>query len=232
MGDDRSNRPPFGWAPELVLLLAAAGVTLLLLEGHLDLDWAVHDWVAANQTPLLWWPARALNFAGSANLLAAVAVVLAAPTVVRERSLAALTPVATALLLSYAVIGPIKLWTDRAAPSYPAWSAADLFAHPDGWSFPSGHVVNAIIWYRVLLHLTERLLRRPLSPRTRHWVRVAPVLTVCWTVTYLNYHWLTDTVVGVLLGLLLERLLSRADRLPAAWPATRATARPEPRVPV
>jgi membrane-associated phospholipid phosphatase len=233
-----------GWAPEIGLLLGAAGVSLLLVDGTLlDLDWAVRDWVAAHQAPVPHLLARGLNFAGSANVLAAIALLLAAPTVLRARTrqatVLAARPIVLALLLSYALIGPIKLWTDRAAPNYPSWNAAELFTHPDGWSFPSGHVVNAIIWYRVLLMLFEAALRRPLSPRRRRLFRAVPPLLVCATVTYLNYHWLTDSIVAVLLGLFLERILGRLDRVldrhrPARrpWGDPRHVERCQPTVPV
>jgi hypothetical protein len=233
----------WGWAPEFWLLVMAATTTVLLVDGTLlDLDWAVHDWVAAHQWPPLHLLARSLNFAGSANVLAAVAVLLAAPTVWRLRSPAAAAlvtrPIVLAFLLSYALVGPIKLWTDRAAPTYPSWNAAELFTHADGWSFPSGHVVNAIIWYRVLLFLLDTALRAhgrpPLGARPRRVLRLAPPTAVCCTVTYLNYHWLTDSVVAVLLGLFLQRLLNRFDhgRRWSAPGAARPSAHARPPVPV
>lgn len=217
-----------GWWPEAALLLGALGVTALLVDGTLlGLDLAVRDWFAAHQAGPLRLAARGLNFAGSANLLAAVAVLLALPIVLQDRSartLAVVTrPILLAFALSYGVVAPIKLWTDRAAPGDPSWDAVELFAHPEGWSFPSGHVVNAVIWYRILLFLMGTALEaqgRPrLGPRHRRLLRIGPPVVVCWTVTYLGYHWLTDTVVGVLLGLLLERVLRRLER-------RRGTARP------
>jgi membrane-associated phospholipid phosphatase len=51
-------------------------------------------------------------------------------------------------------------------------------------------------------------------------VRVLPPLIVLCTTTYLGWHWLTDSIAGLLLGLLLSRLLSRVPwdgvPLPAA----------------
>lgn len=41
-------------------------------------------------------------------------------------------------------------------------------------------------------------------------VRLAPPVIVFGTTTYLNYHWLTDGIAAVLLGLLMDRLLGRA----------------------
>lgn len=47
-------------------------------------------------------------------------------------------------------------------------------------------------------------------------IRVVPPLVVLTTTTYLGWHWLTDSVAGLLLGLLLDRLLHRVpwDGLP------------------
>jgi membrane-associated phospholipid phosphatase len=212
------------WALELWLLLAAATVTLMLTEGVLlDVDLAVRDWVTANQVRPLHLLARGLNFGGSASVLAAVALALAAATVVRARTwpaaIAVLRPVVLALGLSYLVIGPVKLWTDRAAPRNPSWDAVLLFAHPEGWSFPSGHVVNAVVWYGVLAYLIDALLRclgrAPLADRDRRRLRCWPPVVISVTVTYLNYHWLTDTITALLLGVLLDRLLRRLDK---PWP--------------
>jgi hypothetical protein len=34
-----------------------------------------------------------------------------------------------------------------------------LFADPNGWSYPSGHVANTVIWYLLLVVLAGALLR-------------------------------------------------------------------------
>ena len=86
-------------------------------------------------------------------------------------------------------------------------------------SYPSGHVANAIVWYGVIALLLAPLARtfgRHLSARLVTVVRLVPPLVVLTTTTYLGWHWLTDSVAGLLLGLLLDRLLHRVpwDELP------------------
>ena len=110
---------------------------------------------------------------------------------------------------SYVVVVPLKVWTDRSAPHAPWPEAVKLFAHDAGWSYPSGHVVNTLIWYPVLVLLTERALRRPMAALPRRVVLVAPVVVVFAAVTYLGYHWITDCVAGVLLGSALALVLRR-----------------------
>jgi hypothetical protein len=58
---------------------------------------------------------------------------------------------------------------------------------------PSGHGLNTPIWYPVLILLVDRLLRHPIDARLRRAILVAPVAIVAGTVTYLGFHWFTDT---------------------------------------
>jgi membrane-associated phospholipid phosphatase len=124
-------------------------------------------------------------------------------------------PIVAAFALSYLLVGPVKLFTDRAAPRSPAPDAAELFADPDGWSYPSGHVVNAIIWYQVLALLARAWLRATGRPEpswaVRRALRVGPPAVISLTVTYLAFHWLTDVLAAIPLGLLLDRMLARVD---------------------
>ena len=54
-----------------------------------------------------------------------------------------------------------------------------------------------------------RTLGRTVPPRLVTVVRVVPPAVVFCTTVYLGWHWLTDSVAGLLLGLLLDRLLHR-----------------------
>jgi membrane-associated phospholipid phosphatase len=78
------------------------------------------------------------------------------------------------------------------------------FSHDVGtYSFPSGHVLRATIVYGLVLYLAERweLFGRDssrLSP-----VLVLVVFLVGYGVVYLGWHWLSDALGGLLLGLAL-----------------------------
>jgi membrane-associated phospholipid phosphatase len=80
-------------------------------------------------------------------------------------------------------------------------------------SFPSGHVLRATIAYGLILYLAERweLFGRDSS-------RLSPVLVlviffVGYAVVYLGWHWLSDAIGGLLLGLaLLIALIAYLER--------------------
>jgi membrane-associated phospholipid phosphatase len=81
------------------------------------------------------------------------------------------------------------------------------------YSYPSGHVLRATIAYGLVLYLAERweLFGRDssrLSP-----VLVLVVLFVSYAVIYLGWHWLSDAMGGLLLGLtLLFGLIAYLER--------------------
>jgi membrane-associated phospholipid phosphatase len=224
-----TTRPvrPAGWWFDAVLLGAFVALTATLAAGGLlGLDLAVRDWCNAHRPDAADGIARAFNLLGQGGkLLTPLAFVLALAIAWRVRSIRPLLVVALAFLLTYLTIGPLKVWTDRAAPSSTLSDPVGLFNHklPAGESavsYPSGHVVNAIVWYGVIALLLSALLRayagRGLPPVAYRTIRVAPPAIVFVTTTYLSFHWLTDSVAGLLLGLFLDRLLARVpwDDLP------------------
>jgi membrane-associated phospholipid phosphatase len=81
------------------------------------------------------------------------------------------------------------------------------------YSFPSGHVLRATMTYGLVLYLSERweLFGRDSS-------RLSPVLVlliffVGYGVVYLGWHWLSDAIGGLLLGLtLLFALIAYLER--------------------
>lgn len=222
----RQQRPvgqavwPAGWWFDVLSLGGFAGLTWLLAVGVLlDVDLAVSAWCAAHRVEPVYWAARGLNFLGNGGPLTALCLAVAVVLGVRRRTARPVLPVAAAFLLTGLVIMPIKLWTDRAAPTSPLPDPVELFntipPGEYGLGYPSGHLVNAVVWYGVLV-----LLLRPWLPgAARRWLRIAPPVIVFGTTVYLNFHWLTDSVAGLLLGLLLDRQLTRLPGGAARDPA-------------
>ncbi|MFE9200949.1 phosphatase PAP2 family protein [Micromonospora sp. NPDC007230] len=222
---------PAGWWWDGLLLAALVALTVTLATGHLlGVDRAVADWAADHRPTAARWTAMLLNLLGQGTPLTLLAAGLGVLVAIRLRSVRPVLPPVAGFVLTYLTIGPLKVWTARPAPSasvkepfLPPDQTLPLFQHDlpvrFAQSYPSGHVANAIVWYGVLALLLAPLLRtfgRTVPPRLVTAVRVLPPLIVLCTTTYLGWHWLTDSVAGLLLGLLLDRLLHRVpwDSLP------------------
>jgi len=97
---------------------------------------------------------------------------------------------ALAMVLSQALVGPIKLLYGRPRPALP-------LVETTGYSFPSGHaVVGAVMAIALVIVLV------PPGPRRRNLEMLAAAFAVImgFSRVYLRAHWLSDAVAGVSLG--------------------------------
>lgn len=204
-----------GWWADVVLLVAFVALTIALLNGHLlTWDQRVADWAFAHQPAGVYWTARVLNYLGQGGqVLTPIAIVLTAWLTWRTRSVRAVLPFVGAYVLTYLTIGPLKLWAGRAAPRFDGPDKT-IMHNPyasglEAVSYPSGHMGNALVWYAVIALLVAALRQRPLTRRQWLLIRVVPVVILFLTTVYTGFHWLTDSVAGALLGLILARLIDR-----------------------
>lgn len=203
------------WWPDALLLVAFGALTVALVKGHLlTLDQRVADWAFDNQPPIPYWTARVFNYLGQGGqVLTPIGLILTGVLFYRTRSVRALFPFVAAYVVTYLTIGPMKIYFDRAAPSYTGPFKVEMFnpvaSGVYSRSYPSGHMGNSLVWYAVLGILIAALLRRALTRREFLAVRVLPVAIVFVTTVYTGFHWLTDSIAGLLLGVLLARLLER-----------------------
>jgi membrane-associated phospholipid phosphatase len=226
---------PSGWWFDGLLVIAFAALTTVLWQGHLlFIDLAVRNWSDGHQPAALHWAARAGNLLGQGGFFTAVAALLALFLVFRRHSVRPLLPVIWAFALTFVFITVLKDWTDRAAPH--ANHDTPPVLHPErfgsgGESYPSGHLANALVWYGVL----ALLLTLWWAPRWRWVLRIVPPVILTITTVYLGFHWLSDTIAGILLGTFLWRLIGRVpwDDIPlgrrltnSGWAAPALTRRP------
>lgn len=222
---------------DLLLIGGYAGAFIALTAGLaaggplVELDLAVRDWVDAHRPEAVAAAARALNRLGQGGPLLVTCGVLAVwLTVMRRRdgvgrwrAAAPLAYVAAAAILVVPSVLAIKAATARGAPSSelpPAQTVQLPGELPPGEyavGYPGGHVVNTVVWYGVLLVLVTGLLREygraAPPPAVRGAVRIVPPVVVLTTTTYLSYHWFTDGLAGLALGLLIDRLLRLSRRV-------------------
>jgi hypothetical protein len=218
---------PDGWWVDVLLAASFGAVTVALVTGHLlGIDTATVRWNDSHRTATTWWIGYGLSCLGQGGPLTYGTAVVAAVLAWRHKRPQPLLVPAAAFALTYLIVGPIKLWSQRAAPHK---GSVQMFAHPtvvngSGMAYPSGHVANAIVWWGALV-----LLVGPYLPVALGWlVRVGMPSLVAISMVYIDYHWLTDVVAAVPLGLVLSRTLHRVDwqqvPLRPAWARVAATA--------
>ena len=192
---NRIDRERFTGRPRRVLVLGFGFLALFALtalfvpQQPLEIEQRWSEWMRDIQSSLLTDIALVFNALGRSVARAAL---LAAPTIilaVTRRWWAllafALTEAATPLISSTA-----KALIDR--PRLP-----DGLVHPAGASFPSGHAAFA-----AATSIAFVLLFTGVGPRRRIWWTLAAlvIVTMAWSRTYLQVHWLLDVFGGSLLG--------------------------------
>ncbi|WP_415646861.1 phosphatase PAP2 family protein [Stackebrandtia soli] len=253
-GDRRSPAPtrrwvihetaPTSWWPDVLLILGFLALSSLLLwpSPFVEVDVAIRDFVDSHRPTWAYWIARVFNLLGQGLPLAIVAAVLIGWRCRLHRT------IRPALMygVTYAFVGLVilpKIFLDRVAPHWPDAppyvdaAGAVLFSDIlDRQSYPSGHAVNTVVWYfLIVIALGDRLTRT-----TRALLIYLPPSLVFLSQTYLGFHWVTDTPAGLFLGILIVRIiarvpwatmplgfLSRLDPGPQTTPAVEAAAEPD-----
>lgn len=223
---DIRNRPrltPAGWwvEPVLVAFVAALTVVLRWSTPLTALDAWLRDVCDAHRPAAAYWLARAVNLLGNGGWIMTVTLLLAAALAVRRRTVRPLLPPVAAGILSVAMIVPLKQLTDRPAPHF--FGPVPAFTVPGQESYPSGHLVNAILWYGMVAALLAPYLPVP----ARRLLRAAPPVLVFASTVFLGFHWFTDDVAGVALGILGYRLVCRVPWSAIPLPS-RLERRPQP----
>jgi membrane-associated phospholipid phosphatase len=165
----------------------AAPVTTFVPIGHLDES--TYRAMDDIRNVVLSGVARALNVIGGGYVTIPIRAVVSVWLAFRRRWRAlgawVLTWVAAEVLLTAA-----KAYFHRGRPP-------NELVVTNGYSFPSGHAVAAAATAVALV-----LVLMPSGPRRRKWEVIAVLFAfvMAFSRVYLNAHWLSDVVAGVVLG--------------------------------
>jgi undecaprenyl-diphosphatase len=194
-----NHRRAIGWSAvllgALIFVFAAVGrhppglapTTNLPFVGEFDLS--VYHWMDDIRNGLLTLLARFLNVLGGGMvtipLRIAVALWLAFRRHWRAFATWVITWAAAELILSAA-----KTFFHRGRPPFP-------LVEVNGFSFPSGHAVAGAATAVALV-----LVLLPPGPARRRWefAAIGFAFVMAMSRVYLNAHWFSDVVAGVLLG--------------------------------
>ena len=204
-----AGRPP--WWLMAVAVVVGSLVTADLLAGtllermDLRVSALVSDWDL--QESAAYWPVWVLTQLGGRGTILIVLTVLLGYLAWRRRTMLPVARVLMALVLLTVVVYGIKHAVGRTAPGFPG----SFFFHDDGASFPSGHVANAVLmWGVARWQAVEYRLPAP-AQRVFWLLSVAGPLITGLAMVSLDFHWVTDAVVGAAVGILLLGVVHALD---------------------
>ena len=207
---------PNHWRVWLVVLLGATALTGLALlraypPGDVTISRAVHGFRTSELEPL----SQAIFHLGLFPFYQVIALAIAAVLLWRRKPL-------TALFISLIIFARggaflIKELVERPRPSP---EVLELTESATGFSFPSGHVIGAVLlvgflWYLVREVIHERQLRPTIDRRLRLSVDIGAasiVLLMGLQRIYTGAHWPTDVFAGYLWGGVILYVLIQAYR--------------------
>ncbi len=191
----------------------AAG-PLQQIDQALNRPWK--DWIIPDTGPIL---AEVVNPLASQKVVVPLLGLVALWLAWRRWTIRPLLLGAAAEFSVVLLAGAMKLVFARPSPKLhnPNFFAGGLFDNGwDGISYPSGHAVEAVALYGTIALLVGRY-----SPASKRLARFLVGLTIfisAITVVqsfYMRWHWMTDLVAGLFVGLLILRVLSTLDA--AVW---------------
>ena len=172
----------------VAVLLFVVAALVARGDGLVVLDHGARTLIREGRPPSLEHPMRVIGLLGSGDVLLPVTFIGSAVLwSLRHRALAVI--LAAAAVGTSATLGVMKWMIDKPRPTL------------RGYGFPSGHVYGATVFVLVLVYLLWAF-RAP-----RPWQRVAQglgivfVTAVGYSRIYVNAHWLSDVVGGLLAGI-------------------------------
>jgi membrane-associated phospholipid phosphatase len=214
------GRPP--WWLLVTALLVTVGVTAdLLSRGVLErMDLRVSEVVSSwdLKDSAAYWPVWAVTQLGGRGFILMVLAVLVGYLLWRRRTVVPLLRVLVALALLTVVVYGFKYGTGRTAPAYPG-----SFFYRDGASYPSGHVANAVLMWGVARWQAVEFRLALGVQRTFRLLSVAGPVATGVAMVSLDFHWVTDAVVGAAVGILLLGVVHALDAVVMSrWVGARA----------
>lgn len=185
-----------------VLSLVIAAITLVAFAWVADLvedgitepgDTAILLWMARYRTPLLTTVALEITDLGGASVLVLVALISSVFLWVTHRRY-------SVLLLWVAMVGGtilntiLKVAFARPRPPVPHLTTVGFY------SFPSGHAMNAMVFYGILAYLLTRITPSLALRRATLAVAAIVILLIGLSRLYLGVHYPSDVLGGYLAG--------------------------------
>ncbi|MDK3257861.1 phosphatase PAP2 family protein [Blastococcus capsensis] len=215
------GRPPW-WLLVVATLVGGLVTADLLARGALErldlrLSEIVSDWGLQESAayPVVW---LFTQLGGRVTILVVLAG-LVGYLLWRRGTWLPIARVVLAVAVLTAGVYALKHGVGRTAPAFPG----SYFFHADGASFPSGHVANAVLMWGVARWQAVEYGLPAAAQRTFWWLSVAGPIGTGVAMVSLDFHWITDAVMGAAVGILLLGVVHALDALVLSrWVRARA----------
>ena len=189
----RSATPVGLW---LMLLIALALSVSASVMSRLPGDLHIVRWTQSLSTPWLDNVMEMMSFLGQDHIVVGSILILAVGLALARRWQEGLAFLSALLLDGMLLM--IKVLIDRPRPPEELVSVIDSAS---GFSFPSGHVYHAVLFWGLLLALVVIRLSRPWLRRGMALLLVALIFLIAVSRVYLGAHWPSDVLGSVTLGI-------------------------------
>ena len=177
----------------IILLLLFLLVTAMMISGKMSvIDEQVYQFLASYVSPELTRINIAVSWIGDAYFM--VPVVLFLMICPATRKVFAI-PVPTTCLISLFANRILKLIFERPRPEI------NHLVEVGHYSFPSGHAMNNMAFYTILVLLICRYAKKTSTKLSCFFGAYALVLAIGISRIYLGVHYFSDIIAGYLLGL-------------------------------
>ncbi|MFG1928110.1 phosphatase PAP2 family protein [Cryptosporangium sp. NPDC048952] len=187
-------------------LIGFAGITIGLATGILiGIDRSIAD---GHRIGALYWPARVGFSLGQNWVFPTASAVVAALLAVRKRTPWPVLGLIGSWLAHTLVVGSAKIWAGRPPPAggdpHLHAVAAELSQR---MSYPSGHAANIVVFSATLGVLLAAYTGNPRWASRMQTVGGVSALICVVCMVYLNFHWTTDALGGLVLGIAIRALV-------------------------
>lgn len=218
---------PTWWALALSFVVCTLVTIDLLSRGVVErVDLWVSDHVAGwgLRDSLAYRPLWVVTQIGGRGSVLVVLACLIGWLAVRHRSALPLLRVLLSLVLLSVVVYSFKWGIGRTAPGH----AGMFLHHPEGESYPSGHIANAVLLWGVARWQAVQFGMPPSAQRVLWALAVVGPVLCSLAMIALDFHWTSDTLVGAAVGVLLLGVVHALDQwVLSRWGDARA-GRPAP----
>jgi membrane-associated phospholipid phosphatase len=192
----------------LVAGLAFVAITIGLATDVLTgLDRSIAAAIARHRVDALYWPARVGFSLGQNWVFPTASALVAVALLIRRRTVRPLVGLVGVWLFHTLVVGALKLWAGRPPPAtgdpHLHAVAAELSQR---MSYPSGHAANVVVFSATLGVLLAACTGDPRWTRRLLIVGAVSAAVCVACMVYLGFHWTTDAVAGLLLGIAIRGL--------------------------